>query len=132
MGIKKTFRGDRYGHYYNFGDSFMKIYITITFTLCMYVFLKFYTLLKILILIFYHVVLLLVTIRGLWYLIISRLPFSYHLNGYYSFYIFCCRMYFLVGSSVFIDGWLAVSCDFGVLMRGSEIELLLCISSQIY
>ena len=41
-------------------------------------------------------------------------------------------MYFLVGSSVFIDGWLAVSCDFGVLMRGGEIELLLYISPQIY
>ena len=42
-------------------------------------------------------------------------------------YIFECRISFLIGSSLFIDGCSAVSCDFGVLVRGDELKfLLLC------
>ena len=43
-------------------------------------------------------------------------------------YVFGCSISFLVGSSLFlINGYAAVSCDFGVLMRGGELKVfLLC------
>ena len=34
------------------------------------------------------------------------------------FFVFGCRISFLVGCSVFVDGCSAVSCDFVVFMRG--------------
>ena len=40
-------------------------------------------------------------------------------------YVFECRISFLVGSSVFFHQWLFSSCDFGVLMRGGELKVLL-------
>ena len=38
------------------------------------------------------------------------------------FFIFGCRLSFLVGLSLFVDGYSAVSCDFGVFMRGGELK----------
>ena len=41
------------------------------------------------------------------------------------FFVFGHRISFLVGSGIFISGCLAVSCDFGVLLRGCELRVLL-------
>ena len=40
-------------------------------------------------------------------------------------YVFECRISILIGSSLFTDGCSAVSCDFGVLVRGDELKFLL-------
>ena len=41
------------------------------------------------------------------------------------FFVFGCRISFLVGSSLFVDGCSAVSCDFGVFVRGGQMLTVL-------
>ena len=64
------------------------------------------------------------TTQGVWDLIISRVCPSYHHVGFL-LYVFGCRISFLVGSSLFLIGCSAISCNFGVLVRGGKLKVLL-------
>ena len=59
------------------------------------------------------------------YFLTARVHPSYRLVGFL-LYVFGCRLSFLVGSSLFFtDACSAVSCDFGVLVRGGELRVFL-------
>lgn len=56
----------------------------------------------------------------IWNLIISQVWLSYHFVGL--LFVFGYRISFLKGSNLFIHGCLAISCDFGVLVRGGRLK----------
>lgn len=64
-----------------------------------------------------------VTPQVVWELIVSQvhplLP-----SRCASFFVFGCRISFLVGSSLFLINVCSVICDLGVLVRGGELKVL--------
>ena len=60
------------------------------------------------------------TSTGMGFDYITNVPLLLSCCGF--FLVFGCRISCLVGSSLFVDGCSAVSCDFGVFVRGGELK----------